>query len=143
MNRIIRQVSLIGLFMLAVTVGANAQGNQQYRADVPFSFEANGKHYSAGEYTVGPLSQIANPGGIALRNLDTGKARILGVTSNHGDNDWNVPARLIFLKVGGQYTLSQISTATFKMKMKAQKARSAELAKGGSDPEIVAVDLKK
>jgi hypothetical protein len=143
MNRIIRRVSLIGLFILAVTLGVTAQASQQYRADIPFSFEANGRHYAAGEYAVGPLSQVSSPGGIALRNLDTGKARLLGVTSNHGDNNWDNPGRLTFLKVDGRYTLSQISTATFKMKMKVQKARSAELAKGASDPAIVAIDLRK
>ena len=143
MNRIIKQVSLIGLFMLAVTAGVNAQVNQQYRADIPFSFEANGKQYAAGEYTVGPLSQVSSPGGIAIRNLDTGKARLLGVTSQNGNSDWETPGRLIFLKVDGRHTLSQISTASFQMKMKVQKTRSAELAKGGSDPAIVAVDLKK
>jgi hypothetical protein len=143
MNRIIKQVSLIGLFMLAVTVGTNAQGSQQYRADIPFSFEVNGKQHAAGEYIVGSLSQVSAPGAIALRNLETGKAQVLGVNSHQGDNSWDNPGRLTFLKVDGRYTLSQISTATFRMKMKVQKARNAELAKGASDSEIVAIDLKK
>lgn len=143
MNRILRQVSFIGLFVMAVTLGVNAQVSQQYRADVPFSFEANGKHYAAGEYSVGPLSQISSPGVIAIRDMRTGNARLLGATTVQGDNNWDTPGRLIFLKINGRHTLSQISTATFKMKMKAQKARSAELAKAASDSEVVAVDLKK
>ena len=142
MNRIVKQVSIIGLFMLAVTVGVKAQANQQYRADIPFSFDANGRHYAAGEYTVGPLSQISIPGGIALRERKSGNARVLGVTSTQGDNDWDKSGKLTFIKDNGRYTLSQISTATFAMKMKARKARSSELASGASHAEIVAVDLK-
>ena len=143
MNRIIKQASLIGLFMLAVTVGVKAQGSQQYRADIPFSFEVNGKQHAAGEYIVGAMSQVSAPGAIALRNLKSGRAQVLGVTSQQGDIGWDNPGKLTFLKTDGRYTLSQISTATFKMKMKVQKARNSELAKEASDPAVVAIDLKK
>lgn len=143
MNRIIRQTSLIGLLVLAVAVGVNAQASQQYRADIPFSFDANGKHYEAGAYLVGPVSQISNPGAIVIRNRKSGDAALLGINAIHGDDNWDNPGRLTFLKADGRYTLSQVSTATFKMKMKVKKARGAELAKGGSDPAMVAVDLKK
>ena len=142
MNRIIRQVSLIGLVILAVTLAANAQSSQQYRADIPFSFEANGKQYAAGEYTIGPLSQVTVPGAIAIRSLNTGNARVLGVTSDMGNGNWDNPGKLIFRKVDGRHTLSQISTASFEMNMKVKKSRSNELAKGGADPVIVAIALK-
>jgi len=137
MNRIVKQISVIGLFMLAVTIGVNAQLNQQYRAEVPFSFEANGKHYAAGQYSVGPLSQMSAPGAIALRNIGSGKAAVLGINSLDGDNDWDKPGRLTFVKDNGRYILKNIATATFTMKMKGSKSRTAELA------EVVAIDLKK
>ena len=144
MNRIVKQITMIGLFMLAVTVGVNAQANHQYRADIPFSFDANGRHYEAGEYAVGSLSQVSTPGAIAIRDLRSGNARVLGVISVQGESTWNKPGKLTFVKEDGRYTLSQISTATFAMKMKVRKARSAELASGASsNAEIVAVDLKK
>src|SRR5678816_2007434 len=101
MNRIIKQASLIGLFMLGVAMVASAQSSQQYRADIPFNFEANGKHYAAGEYAVGPLSQISSPSGIALTNVETGNARLLGVASQQGSNNWDIPGRLTFRKVDG------------------------------------------
>ena len=143
MNRIVKQVSMIGLFMLAVTVGVKAQSNQQYRADIPFSFDANGRHYAAGEYAVGPLSQVSTPGGIALREMRSGNSRLLGITPVQGDNNWDKPGKLTFIKDNGRYTLSQISTATFEMKVKVRKARSSELASGASsNAEIVAVTLK-
>ena len=137
MNRIVRQISVIGLFMLAVTIGVNAQANSQYRAEVPFSFEANGKHYAAGQYAVGPLSQMSVPGAIAITNVGNGKAAILGINSLQGDVNWNKPGQLTFVKENGRYTLRDISTATFSMKMKASKSRTTELA------EVVAINLKK
>jgi len=136
MNRIIRQISVIGLFMLAVTIGVNAQANQQYRAEVPFSFEANGRHYAAGEYSVGPLSQVSVPGAIAIKNLENRSSAVLGITALQGDDNWDKPGRLTFVKENGRYTLKDISTATFQMKMKGSKSRTAELA------EVVAIDLK-
>jgi hypothetical protein len=136
MNRIIRQISVIGLFMLAVTIGVSAQSNQQYRADVPFGFDVNGKHYAAGEYSVGPVSQVASPGGIAIKDLQNGNAQLLGINSQQGDRNWDKPGQLSFLKMNGRYILTDISTATFKMKMKTSKARDGELA------EVVAVRLK-
>ena len=137
MNRIVRHISVIGLFMLAVTIGVNAQANQQYRAEVPFSFEVNGKHYSAGQYSVGPLSQMSVPGAVAIKNVQNGNAAILGISALQGDSNWEKPGRLTFVKENGRYTLKDISTATFSMKMKTSKSRTAELA------EVVAIALKK
>ena len=143
MNRIIRQASLIGLFVIAVTIGANAQSDTQYRAEIPFDFEARGKHYEAGNYSVGPLSQAATPGGIAIRDIRNRNARILGVVSLSGDNDWDKPGILTFVKVNGRYTLSQISTATFTMKLKSRKS-SGELARQTTlGSESVAIALSR
>ena len=138
MNRIIRQVSVIGILVLAVTIGVNAQSDQTYRAEIPFAFEAAGKHYEAGTYSVGPLSQTAARG-IAIRDLKRGNYRLLGL-SDAGNNNWNKPGSLTFQKVNGQYMLSQISTATFKMKMKSKKSDDGQLA-GGAPRDVVAIKL--
>lgn len=141
MNRIIRQVSVIGLLVLAVTIGVSAQADQQYRAEIPFSFEAAGKHYEAGKYSVGPLSQASTPGGIAIRNVQNGEARVLGVNSVQGDNNWDKAGKLTFLKINGQYRLSQISTPTFGMKMKSKRSDLAQA--GATRPEVVAINLNR
>ena|SRR5687768_9735960 len=141
MNRIIRQLSVIGLLVLAVTIGVNAQSDQQYRAEIPFAFEVAGKHHEAGKYLVGPVSRTASSA-IAIRNAKTGNGQLLQVYAAQGDNNWDKPGTLTFLKVGGQYRLSQISTATFKMKMKSKKADMAQLA-GATPPEIVPINLNR
>jgi hypothetical protein len=143
MNRVFRPASLIGVFMLATVMGASAQSNPQYRAEIPFGFEAAGKHYDAGKYEVGPLERVSSPSAIVIRNLQTGNARLLGANARHGNNDSDKDGKLTFVRTDGGYVLSQISTATFEMKMKAKKSASDQLAKGSSDPAIVAIDLKR
>lgn len=143
MNRIIRQASVIGLFLLAVTIGVSAQANQQYRAEIPFSFEAAGKHYEAGNYAVGPLSQASSPGGIVLRDSRNKVARVLGVNAIQGDNNWDKQGKLTFLKVNGRYTLTQISTPTFIMEMKSRKSKGDLAKQTPADAQVVAINLTR
>ena len=143
MNRTIIQASLLILFVSAITVGVNAQVSQQYRADIPFSFDANGKSYEAGKYSVGPLSQVSMSG-IAIRGLGKeSRSGILGPVAHQGTNDWDKPGTLTFLNVNGRYQLIRVSTATFSMNMKAKKDRDGDLAKlSSSKPATVSINLK-
>ena len=144
MNRTIIQASLLILFVSAITVGVNAQVSQQYRADIPFSFDANGKSYEAGKYSVGPLSQLSMSG-IAIRGLGKeSRSGILGPVAHQGTNDWNKPGTLTFLNVNGRYQLIRVSTATFSMNMKSKKDRRGDLAKlSSSKPTMVSINLNK
>lgn len=143
MNRIIIKASVMVLLVLAVSLGVKAQ-NVEYRAEIPFSFQAAGKHYEAGKYSVGSLSQVSSPGGIVIRDLQNRNGRILGMNSAHGDNNWDKPGTLTFLKVEGEYRLSQISTPTFKMEMKGRAGKGRELAqRAPSGSNIVTIALNK
>ena len=61
-------------FVLAVVVfaatSAFAQGNFALRADVPFGFSADGKHYAAGSY----LLRTINSSTVLVSNIKTGEA---------------------------------------------------------------------
>ena len=144
MNRTIIQASLLILFVSAITVGVNAQVSQQYRADIPFSFEANGRSYESGKYSVGPLSQLTMSG-IAIRGLGKqSRSGILGPVAHAGTNDWDSPGTLTFLNVDGRYKLIRVSTATFSMNMKSRKDRDGDLAKlSSSKSRMVSVNLSK
>ena len=144
MNRTIIQASLLILFVSAITVGVNAQVSQQYRADIPFSFDANGKSYEAGKYSVGPLSQLSMSG-IAIRGLGKeSRSGILGSVAHQGTNDRDKPGTLTFLNVNGRYQLIRVSTATFSMNMKSKKDRRGDLAKlSSSKPTMVSINLNK
>ena len=134
------KASLMVLCVVAVTMGANAQTAQQYRAEIPFDFVAGGKHYSAGQYSVGPVA-ASTGSAVVIRDLQKGNSRVLGVNTLGGNRDWDKPGTLSFLKVNGRYRLSQISTATFSMKMKAPKILIADAGGKVPDPEVVAIRL--
>lgn len=117
MKRAIIRSSGMVLVVLAVAIGINAQSSQQYRAEIPFSFEAKGQHHSAGVYRVGEIGS----GAIGLLNLKSGKMRILSVTTQPGNNNGNNRGTVTFLRTNGRYLLSEISTPSFRMKMKVKK----------------------
>lgn len=133
---------MIGLLVLAVTIGASAQTSQQYRAEIPFDFEARGQHFAAGQYSIGPLSEVSQ-GGVALRNLRKGGVRVLGLNALGGNGDWNKPGTITFLKINGRYRMSEISTATFSMKIKGPKSSRGLARDNTPSPEAVAVNLYK
>lgn len=105
------------LAVLAVAVSISAQSSRQYRAEIPFSFEAAGRQHSAGKYRVGEVGS----GAIGLLNLQNRKMRILGATTLPGT--WGSRGTVSFIKTNGRYRLSEISTPSFSIKMKAKKVK--------------------
>ena len=130
MKRIISQTGAIALFLLAVTIGLNAQSDTQYRAQIPFDFEAAGKHYAAGSYSVGLAS-----GAVTIRDRQNGHMNVLGINPQAGTDNWDLPGTLTFRRIDGLYTLSQIVTPTFKKEMRIRKAKG-ELAKGAASAPV-------
>lgn len=118
-STIIRSTVMV-LAVLAVSISINAQSSQHYGADIPFDFEVRGQQYGAGKYRLAPLS-VSSPGAIGLREMKSGEVRILGMSSAAGTNNWDNPGTLTFIKVNGKYRLSEISTATFHLRMKGTK----------------------
>lgn len=133
MKRIIVQTSLMAVGVLVLAIGAQAQISQQYRAQIPFDFEAGGKMNAAGKYSLGPIASSDSP--ITLRSLATGHSRVLGVNSRGGSSNWDKPGKLVFLKANGIYRLSEVSTATFSMKVKRTRTDVREVAGGNASHE--------
>lgn len=136
MKRTIIRSSVMVVVVLAVAIGISAQTSPQYRAEIPFSFEAGGRQHSAGQYRVGEIGS----GAIGLLNLQSGKMRILGVAPQPGNDNWNSRGTVTFVRTNGRYRLSEISTPSFKMKMKARKVKDtvADLA---SAEQVVKIHL--
>lgn len=139
MKGTIIRATVMVLAVLAVSVSIKAQSAQPYSANIPFDFEARGERHAAGKYRLASMS-VSSPGAIGLREVKSGHVRILGLSSDAGTNNWDRPGTLTFLKVNGKYILSEISTATFKMKMKVAKTarRDADVA---SAVRIVKINL--
>lgn len=141
MKSLLLKAGIMAGLMLMLSVAGNAQLSQQYRAQVPFDFQAKGVSYSAGEYSLGPMSTNSSSGAVAIRNRKSGKMRVIGQTQLGGDARAET-GKLIFVKANGIYTLSQIVTPTFELKMKATST-DVRIAKNRPEKrETVAVDLR-
>ena len=122
--------------LLIFGIAANAQ--DQYRAEIPFDFQAAGVTHKAGEYSVGRISP-ATPV-LVIRNRKSTKSIMLG-HANLGGVSRDANGKLIFLKADGRYTLSEIKTPSFAMKLR--KTKTDVRMAGGSTPkmETVAINL--
>jgi len=126
MKETIIRSTVIVLAVLAVSISINAQTSQQYTADIPFDFEARGQLQKAGKYRLGSMS-VGSPGAIGLREVKSGKMLVVGIASGPSNVDWDNPGTLTFRKVAGKYRLSEISTASFNLRMKDAKTDIREV----------------
>lgn len=136
MKRVIVQANLMAVSVLVLAIGAFAQSSQQYRANIPFDFEAAGKQNAAGVYILGPLS-VASQAAVAITNLKSGKSAMLGINTRPGTGDWDKPGKLVFHKTNDGYRLTEISTATLSMKMRRTRTAVREVAGGSAQHEEV------
>jgi len=135
MKKLLVKAGLMVGSLLIFGMAANAQN--QYRAEIPFDFHAAGKAYTAGGYSV---DRIGSDGSAWLiRERKTGKARLLG-TAMPSDAGRDGSGKLIFLKSDGQYTLSEIVTPSFAMKLKKTKT-DVRVAGSAAKMETVAILL--
>ena len=102
----------------ALGVAASAQSN--YRVDIPFDFQAAGVQYKAGEYAIGPFNATSSVTALAIRDVDSGKTRLLGTTALTGDGRKH-KAKMVFVKTDENYTLSEIVTPRFEFTANRQK----------------------
>lgn len=116
---------------------AAAQLATRYKGTIPFAFTAKGHDFPAGEYIIGPVSSIANQGGVFLVNRDTGRARIIGLGTL--GNDREQKARINFAYADGRYHMAGIETPTIVLKMRRTWTGVREVA--GGEPQFVAVML--
>ena len=136
MKKLVIKAGLMVGSLLIFGMAANAQN--QYRAEIPFDFHAAGKAYTAGGYSV---DRIGGNGPVwAIRDRKTGKARLLGQAMPSGASR-EESGKLIFLKSDGQYTLSEIVTPSFAMKLKKTKT-DVRIAGSAAKMETVAINLQ-
>ena len=141
MKRLLVNAGLLAGLTLMLSVAGNAQLFQQYRAEIPFDFQVKNVSYSAGDYSVGPVSANSSVAALAILDRKNRVMRVIGQTQLGWDGRLE-NGKLIFVKANGHYTLSRITTPTFELKMKTTKAH-ARMAKNATEKrEIVAVALR-
>lgn len=137
MKKLLIKAGLTVTSLLIFGIAANAQ--IQYRAEIPFDFNAAGKAHTAGDYVLGAMS--SNSPVVAIRNRKSNKLSLLGQAMG-GTDRWDNKGKLIFLKADGVYTLSQIETPSFVMKLKKTKTDVRVAASSAAKMETVAINLR-
>ena len=136
MKKVLFQASL--LISTALIFGASAHA--QYRVQIPFDFDAANVHFTAGEYVLGPLSTNTGASSLAIRDVETGRTKLAGLTSLTGD-DRQGRSKLIFNKIGNRYTLSEIVTGRFSYRGPSPKEYSHVAKTTATKSEVVSVEL--
>ena len=136
MKKLLIQTGLTFGSLLLFGIAVNAQ--IQYRAEIPFDFQAAGAAYTAGNYVVGHVGP--NTPVVAIRDRNSKKTALLG-HSMGGSDRWDGSGKLIFLKADGRYTLSEIVTPSFAVKLKKTKTDVRMASGSAAKMETVAINL--
>jgi hypothetical protein len=133
---------LVSIIALAFTTAvlSNAQSrSQRLRANVPFDFIVGDKTLSAGEYTVGTITNSSSDG-IVVRSAD-GEHSAIRLTNNVLANAPKKRAMLTFKRYGNSYYLAQIWTpgsmeGREMVKSKTERTAARELAKNPANNNL-------
>jgi len=106
----------------------------RYRGTIPFDFTARGKKMKAGDYNLRAL------GGGLLMQQRSGKSTVILGPAGNGNAKTGDKGKLIFVRNGASYALTEVATPAFNLKLK-HTATSVNVAMSNSKPEIVEVSL--
>ena len=141
MRALFIKASVLGGLFLVLAVAGNTQGLPQYRATIPFDFQIRNAHFAAGDYSLGPVGTHSSSGGVAIRARATGKGQIIGL-SLLGTEESSAKGKLIFTKVNGTYTLTEVKTPAFNVRVPKSKRPNAMAMNKIPKTETVVVFLE-
>ena len=100
---IYRFVAIFGIFLGFAVASVHAQAPSEVKVNIPFEFSVGKTTLQPGVYSIRRMSG----NNVALRSED-GSRVILNAPVTHNSTDPNAVERLVFVKHGEQYALSQI-----------------------------------
>ena len=104
----LRTLTMFGLVLILTAVSVGAQSEGSGVLNIPFDFTVQGKTLPAGKYTIEPNRRDYDKVWV-VRSKDGGTS-VLFATSRVQSSETQESAKLIFLRYGDQYFLSQIWT---------------------------------
>lgn len=106
MKRQFLMLLAIAVFVTALTTTASGQTGRTVRANVKFDFQIGDRIYPAGEYRIDSISGQSDKL-LLIRNVRlTNKTQI--ILANHSNGPKRTTPKLVFLKEGELYFLTQI-----------------------------------
>jgi hypothetical protein len=126
--------AVLALPMLGAGV-AVAETDQRVKVDVPFAFQAGGKHLPAGTYIIGMDLQS----GFASVTTSDGVGEVFMVANTIGTGD-GIDAKLVFDNVDDNYLLRDVEAPVLAMTFDFKKAQHGrEASNSSSNPTTVTV----
>jgi hypothetical protein len=91
-------VTLVFALFAFFATAAFAQANFTLRADVPFSFSVEGRHYDAGYYELRSI----NSSTVQLVNMETGDVSLIRLFFSEQPSIWNIASPKLRFVVNGE-----------------------------------------
>jgi len=103
-NQTYRLVAILGIFLGLAVVSVRAQAPSKVEVNIPFEFSAGKTTLQPGMYTIKRMSG----NNVTLRSEDGKSSVILNAPVTDTSSNPNAVERLVFVRYGEQYALSQI-----------------------------------
>jgi hypothetical protein len=110
------------LFILAA-MSVHAQSGNQQTANIPFSFNVDGKTFPAGLYSVTRLNPQSDKAALAIKSADGSMSQVV-LTMPVQAGKPQESAKLVFSRYGEQYFLSQVWTPANNTGLELPKSRA-------------------
>jgi hypothetical protein len=125
---------MFSVLSILATISVHAQSSNQQTANIPFSFNVDGKTFPAGLYSVTRLNPQSDKAALAIKSADGSMSQVV-LTMPVQAGKPQESAKLVFSRYGEQYFLSQVwmpanNTGLELLKSRAEKtlARNAQAA---------------
>ena len=140
MKNVLRAGLLFLGVLFAFSATGTAQISRQYTVHIPFDFTVRGKTMKSGDYLIAPLSGISAQRAIELRDRSGSDARVIG-QATISSSILNKEGRLVFEQRSGQWILSDVVTAGFKLKLVPKASETADVTLNRKrEARVVSID---
>jgi len=134
--------TMLSLIVVLTVISVNAQSSHYFFVTIPFEFAIQGKTLPPGEYIV-KRSASNEPAVLSISSVD-GRTRTVVLTNNVRATTTQTKSKLVFLRYGDQFFLSQIWEAGNNpgrevLKSHKERALERELAKNAAKHQTLSV----
>ncbi len=119
----LRIVVLFSFLALVTVSSARAQSGRELTASIPFAFVVGDKAFPAGEYSLTRLNPQSDKAAMAIKSADGRLSKIMLLTPVESGKTQE-SARLVFMRYGEHYFLSQVWTSADRIGLELPKSRS-------------------
>jgi cytolysin (calcineurin-like family phosphatase) len=114
---------MFSVLLILAAMSVHAQSSNRQTANIPFSFNVDGKTFSAGLYSVTRLNPQSDKAALAIKSADGNMSKVvLTVPVQAGEAQES--AKLVFSRYGEEYFLSQVWTPADNTGLELPKSRA-------------------